>query len=67
MVVIPFDFLGMYPTAFVGNVRMWYVMKYVRRKLSLSIRDAVDTGAVGAVAPVNFDSEGQIAPMDLRM
>jgi hypothetical protein len=22
--------------AFVGNVRMWYVMKYVRRKLSLS-------------------------------
>ena len=49
LVVIPFDFLGMYPTAFVGNVRMWYVMKYVRRKLSLSIRDVVNTGAKGAI------------------
>ena len=31
--------------AFVGNVRMWYVMKYVRRKLSLSFPNGLSARA----------------------
>ena len=39
------DYVVLLAAAFVGNVRMWYVMKYVRRKLSLSFPNGLSVRA----------------------